>query len=129
MHVPDTRPLASLQSIRPMLSVTEPVPVPRSVTEIENVGTMEAKVTCSVAVPLTVTLQAEVPVHVLQPVKLLAGLGVAVRIATAPFWYVPVHVPLATPEVIVQLICPRSSVTVPLPVPVPVIRKVEEAGL
>ena len=77
-------PLASVQLICPVLSVTEPVPVPISETETKKVGTMEAKLTCSVWLPLIVTLHVAVPEHVLQPLKLVPALGVAVRITTDP---------------------------------------------
>lgn len=67
-----------------MLSVMLPVPVPNSDTVSVTPGTTGPNVAVSVWLLFTVTLHGPVPVQVLQPLKVVLALGVAVNVTTVP---------------------------------------------
>ena len=105
-----------------MLLVIVPLPAPLLETVRLNVGAGEnVAVTPTGAVPI-VNVQVPVPEQApVQPANTEAELaGDAVRVTTLPVLIALefVQVPLAAPEVIVQLTLP-VPVTLPLPVPAP----------
>ena len=99
--------------------VTVPVPVPEPVTASWYCGAVKPADT--LFAELIVTLQAPVPLHEPpHPLKVDPPVGVAVSGTTVPDAKLALHVPLATPTLIVQLIPPPVTDPCPLPLPVTV---------